>query len=438
MNNASLEFLFGLLLFLVVASAYFSSSETAMMSLNRYRLRHLAKRQHAGARRASALLEQPDRLIGIILIGNNFVNFLASSIGTIIAIRLFGPSGGIISTIALTIVFLIFAEVTPKTIAAVKPEIIAYPSSWLLRILLIIFYPAVWFINTISNALLKLLGFQLRDDESHHLSSEELRSVVDESGARIPVRRQSMLLNVLDLEKVTVNDIMVPRSEVTGIDIEDDIKDIKEQLLTTQHTRLPVYKRDLNDVVGILHIRNGARFINQEESTIDDLLQLTRSTYFIPESTPLHTQLVNFQKNKRRIGIVVDEYGVVQGIATLEDILEEIVGNFTTNLSEQTDDIHPQEDGSYLIDGTATIREINRTLGWNLPTEGPKTLSGLLTELLENIPEHPLGLKLPHHHAEILQVKDNMVKTVRMWVHSAEPDAEENVLQGSLFKEEAE
>lgn len=436
MTEASLEFLFGLLLFLIVASAYFSSSETAMMSLNRYRLRHLAKRQHTGAGRASRLLAKPDRLIGIILIGNNFVNFLASSVGTIIAIRLFGPSGGLISTVVLTVVFLIFAEVTPKTIAALKPELIAYPSSLLLGLLLKIFYPLVWLINTLSNGVLRLFGFSLQDQESHHLTSEELRTVVDESGARIPVRRQHMLLNILDLEKVTVNDIIVPRNEVTGIDIEDDISEIKDQLISSQHTRLPVFKHDLNDVIGILHIRNAARFLSTDGNTVAELLQLTRSTYFVPESTPLHTQLLKFQQNKRRMAMVVDEYGEVMGIVTLEDILEEIVGNFTTNLSEETENIHPQTDGTFLIDGTATIREINRTLGWNLPTDGPRTLSGLLTEILETIPDSTLGVRLPHHFAEIVQVKDNLIKTVRMWPYSAATSTEDDSnQQGSLFED---
>ena len=437
MTNASLEFLFGLLLFLMVASAYFSSSETAMMSLNRYRLRHLAKRQHAGASRASKLLEKPDRLIGIILIGNNFVNFLASSIGTIIAIRLFGPVGGLISPVILTLVFLIFAEVTPKTFAALKPELIAYPSSLLLGVLLRVFHPMVWLINTLSNGVLRLFGINLNDQESHHLTSEELRTVVDESGARIPARRQNMLLNILDLEKVTVNDIMVPRNDVTGINIEHDIDKIKDQLINSQHTRLPVYKHDLNDVIGILHIRNAARFLNSESESINELLELTRSNYFVPDSTPLHTQLLKFQQNKRRIAMVVDEYGEFMGIVTLEDILEEIVGNFTTNLPEETASIHPQLDGTFLIDGTATIREINRTLGWNLPTDGPRTLSGLLTEILETIPGSTLGVRLPHHFAEIVQVKDNLIKTVRMWPHSAAISTQDDKsLQPSLFDDQ--
>ncbi|MDT8399936.1 MAG: HlyC/CorC family transporter [Pseudomonadales bacterium] len=434
MSTTSLELLLGLLVFLIVASAYFSSSETAMMSLNRYRLRHLTKQQHKGAIRVSKLLDQPDRLIGIILIGNNFVNFLASSIGTIIAIHLFGDGGAIISTILLTIIFLIFAEVTPKTIAAIKPELIAFPSSLLLLPLLWLFYPVVWLVNGVSNGLIKLLGYEIKADDSHHLSPEELRTVVDESGARIPVRRQNMLLNILDLEKVTVNDIMVPRNEVVGINIEDDISVIMDQISNSQHTRLPVYKKDLNNVLGILHMRSAAKFINSREINQSQLLLLTRESYFVPESTPLHTQLLNFQKNKRRIALVVDEYGDIIGIVTLEDILEEIVGNFTSNLAEQSEDIHPQADGTYLIDGSAYIREINRVLNWNLPTNGPKTLNGLLTEMLESIPENNnVGISLPQHRAEIIQVKDNMIKTVRMWVHDPEFNEENTHRQPSLF-----
>jgi Mg2+/Co2+ transporter CorB len=437
MTAYSLHTLLTLLAFLIVASAYFSSSETAMMSLNRYRLRHLAKQGHRGAIRASDLLDKPDRLIGLILIGNNFVNFLASSIGTIIAIKLFGDAGAIISTVFLTVIFLIFAEVTPKTIAAVKPELIAFPSSLLLIPLLWLFYPVVWLVNKVSNGLLRLLGYEVKvEDESHHLSSDELRTVVDESGARIPLQRQSMLLNILDLEKVTVNDIMVPRNEVSGIDLEDDMDAIMEQISKSQHTRLPVFNRDLNEVVGILHMRSTAKLTNVAEVNKAFLMQLCIAPYFVPEITPLHTQLLNFQKNKQRIALVVDEYGDVKGIVTLEDILEEIVGSFTTNLAETEPDFHPQADGSYLLDGASYIREINRALNWNLPTDGPKTLNGLLTELLENIPENNVGIKLPNHRAEIIMVRDNMIKTVRMW---ADPVAAEEIpenadTQPSLFQ----
>jgi Mg2+/Co2+ transporter CorB len=426
-SDASLEVLFFTLIVLLVCSAYFSASETAMMSLNRYRLRHLVKHRHKGAMRAGELLKNPDRLIGVILIGNNFVNVLASSIATIIALRLWGEAGILIATALLTFVILIFSEITPKTIAALHPEKIAYPSSLLLTWLLKILRPVVWLVGTVSNALVRLLRMSKSADDSHHLSTDELRTVVDESGRSLSRQRHGMLLNVIDLEKVTVNDIMVPRNEVSGIDLEDDMSDIMHLIVNSQHTRLPVYKKDLNNVIGILHMRGAARLIRMPEVNKAELLQLTAEAYFIPESTPLPTQLVNFQKQKQRIAIVVDEYGDVKGIVALEDILEEIVGNFTTNLSEETTDIHPQENGSYLIDGATNIREINRVLDWDLPTDGPKTLNGLLTEFLESIPEPHVGIRLPYHRAEIVQVKDNMIKTVRMW--AVEPDNERDLTE---------
>lgn len=421
MSDASLEALFFALVLLLVCSAYFSASETAMMSLNRYRLRHLMKHRHKGALRAGELLKNPDRLIGMILIGNNFVNVLASSLATVIALRLWGEAGIWIATALLTIALLVFAEITPKTIAALHPEKIAYPSSALLVWLLKVLRPLVWLVGSVSNALVRLLRLNKSDDDNHFLTKDELRTVVDESGRSLSRQRHSMLLNVLDLEKVTVNDIMVPRNEVAGIDLEDDIDTIMQLIISSQHTRLPVFKKDLNNVIGVLHMRGAARLLKMEFFNKAELLQLTSEAYFIPESTPLPTQLVNFQKQKQRIAIVVDEYGDVKGIVTLEDILEEIVGNFTTNLSEETTDIHPQDDGSYLIDGGANIREINRVLDWDLPTDGPKTLNGLLTEFLESIPEPHVGIRLPYHRAEIVQVKDNMIKTVRMW--AVEPEA---------------
>ncbi len=433
MNDYSLEFLFVALIVLIACSAYFSASETAMMSLNRYRLRHLAKQKHQGALRASRLLANPDRLIGVILIGNNFVNILASAIGTIIAIRLWGDNGIILSTIILTMVILIFGEVTPKTLAALHPEKIAYPSSLLLGWLQKLLYPLVLIVSSVSNALVRLLGFDAAPGNDHHLSTEKLRSVVHDSARQISRQRQDMLLNVLDLEKVTVNDIMIPRNDVVGIDLEDSMDEILQTLSNSSHTRLPVYKRDINHVVGILHVRNAARLMVMAEPTKDELMQLTRETYFVPESTPLTTQLVNFQKEKRRIALVVDEYGDVKGVITLEDILEEIVGNFTTNLSEETTDIHPQEDGSYLIEGSASIRDINRTLDWSLPTDGPKTLSGLLTEMLESIPDNHVGIRLPEHCVEIIQVKDNIIKTVRMWALSPDEVEDHNEMQANTL-----
>lgn len=420
MSNLSLETLFSILLILIIISGYFSSSETSMMALNRYRLRHLVKRNHKGAIRANKLLEQPDRLIGIILIGNNFVNIFASAIATIIAVRLFGDAGILVATIILTIVILIFSEVTPKTIAAVHPEKVAFPFSLPLVFLLRIFHPLVWMVNTVSNSLVRLLGFDIDDMDGDHLTTEELKTVVYESSTHLPVRHQNMLVNILDLEKVSVSDIMVPRNDVVGINIDDSVDTIMQTIVNSHHTRLPVYKENLNNVLGFLHMRNTAKLIHLDEVNKAELMQLTRESYFAHESTSLHTQLINFQKKKRRIAMVVDEYGDVQGIVTLEDILEEIVGNFTTSMADETDEIHPQKDGTYLIEGSANIREINRALDWDLPTVGAKTLNGLLTEFLENIPENNVGIELPFYRAEVIQVKDNMIKNVRMWYYNPE------------------
>ena len=401
---------------LIIASAYFSSSETGMMSLNRYRLRHLARTNHAGAKRASKLLETPDKLIGVILIGNNFVNFLAASIATSIAIAVFGDPSPILTAVVLTLVVLIFAEVTPKTIAALYPEKVAYPSSLLLALLLKLLYPVVWIVNVVSNALVRLLGFSSEaSGNENQLTPDELRTVVYESGGRIPRRRHGMLMNILDLERVTVDDILVPRHELVGIDIEDDLNDILLQISSAQHTRLPVYKHDIDNIVGVLHQRSTGKLIGIEELNKSALLQETAEPYFIPESTPLHTQLFNFQQKKERMAVVVDEYGAVKGIITLEDILEEIVGEFTTDLAASSKDIHPQDDGSFLIDGSASVRDINRVLSWDLDSTGAKTLNGLLTESLESIPDSSVCINLEGYYAEIVQVKDNVIKTVKMW-----------------------
>jgi magnesium and cobalt exporter, CNNM family len=404
---------FGLL---ILASAYFSSSETGMMSLNRYRLKHLARNHHAGATRASKLLETPDKLIGVILIGNNFVNFLAAAIATTIAIQVFGEPSPLITAIVLTLVVLIFAEVTPKTIAALYPEKVAYPSSLILILLLKILYPVVWMVNIVSNALVRILGFNSESDDSHQqLSSEELRTVVYESGERLPRRRQGMLLNILDLEHVTVNDILVPRNDIVGIDIEDDIDEILSLIGSSQHTRIPVYKKDINNMVGILHLRSVGKLIRLEAVNKAAILGETVEPYYIPESTPLHIQLSKFQRKKLRMAVVVDEYGAVKGLVTLEDILEEIVGEFTTDLADSSKDFHAQPDGSYLIDGSTSIRDINRVLSWNLDNSGAKTLNGLLTEILQSIPDSSVGIRLDGYYAETVQVKGNVIRTVKMW-----------------------
>ena len=409
-------FLVGMLVFLLLCSAFFSSSETGMLSLNRYRLRHRAKEGHRGARRASALLERPDRLLGTILVGNNFVNILASSIATVLAIKFWGEAGIAVATIGLTIMLLIFGEITPKTLAALRPEAIAYPVSLPLLLLQRVLYPLVALLNWISNGLLKLLGIDLSNKGNDSLSTEELRSVVHESGSDMPMNRQSMLLGILDLERVTVDDIMIPRNEVAGIDLEDDLETIVTQLRTTPHTRLPVFRKDINQIEGIVHMRQIARLLSHDQLTRDSLLEACNEPYFIPENTPLSTQLVNFQKQKRRIGIVVDEYGDVLGIVTLEDILEEIVGEFSNQDALRSPDIHPQEDGTLVIDGAAYLREVNRALGWQLPCNGPKTLNGLITEALEHIPDSGICLQINQYRLEILQAADNRVKSVRAWV----------------------
>ncbi|MDZ4335731.1 MAG: HlyC/CorC family transporter [Pseudomonas sp.] len=424
MENAHPGFLFGLLIFLLLCSAFFSSSETGILSLNRYRLKHLTKEGHRGAKRVSALLSRPDRLLGTILIGNNFVNILASAIATVLAIKLWGEAGIAIATIGLTLALLIFGEITPKTLAALHPERVAYPFSLPLLVLLKLFYPLVVLLGWITNGLLRLLGIDPTSKSSDSLSTEELRSVVRESGAGMPKNRQNMLLGILDLERVTVDDIMIPRNEVTGINLDDDIESIISLLTNTTHARLPVFRTDINQIEGIVHMRQIARLLTHNELSKEALLAACNEPYFVPEGTPLSTQLINFQKQKRRIGIVVDEYGDVIGIVTLEDILEEIVGDFSNQDTLRSPDIHPQEDGTQVIDGAAYIREINKALDWHLPCDGPKTLNGLVTEALESIPDSAVCLKIGPYRLEILQSSDNRVKSVRAWQTQPKAHAE--------------
>lgn len=413
-NDISLWVLLGILVLLIIFSAFFSGSETGLISLNRYRLRHLAKDGVPGAERASELLKRPDRLIGLILLGNNFVNILAASIATIITQRLLGEVSVLMASLPLTLVVLIFAEITPKTLAALHPERFAFPATLVLKPLLRLLFPLVWLLNTIPNGLLRLIGVSQEDMDSHSVSSEELRAVVNEAGAMIPQRHQKMLLSILDLEKVTVEDIMVPRSEVIGLDLDDEWETIEKQLRTSQHTRLPVYRGDIDNVLGFIHLRNVLALRRQKELNREDLESLIRETYFIPEGTPLNTQLLHFQRQRRRIGLVVDEYGDIQGLVTLDDILEEIVGEFTTDPATSSKDIHPQEDGTFLVDGSANIRELNRIMHWDLPTDGPKTLNGMITEYLETIPESGTSLLLEGYPIEIVQTGGNTVKTVRI------------------------
>ncbi|WP_206483492.1 HlyC/CorC family transporter [Thalassotalea sp. G2M2-11] len=415
MDSISTNMLFTILGILILISAYFSGSETGMMSLNRYRLRHLEKQKHKGAKRVGRLLERPDRLIGLILIGNNLVNIAASAIATIIGMRLLGDVGVVYATFILTLVVLIFAEVTPKTLAALYPEKVAFPSSIILTVLLKLLYPLVIAVNWITNGILSLLGVSSKQREQHSLSSEELRTVVNESGALLAEKDQDMLVSILDLEKVTVEDIMIPRSELVGIDINDDWKKIQKQLTQSTHTRVLLYRDSIDDVVGYFHMRDALKLLSKNQFTKATLIRAVRELYFIPEGTTLNVQLLKFQHAKERLGLVVDEYGDIQGLVTLEDILEEIVGDFTTTMTPAAcDEVNIQPDGSYLVDGTATIRDINKEMNWHFPTDGPKTLNGLILEYLEDIPESNLSVRIAGYPLEIVDVTDNMVKSVRI------------------------
>lgn len=414
--TSTLLIILGVLLFL---SAYFSGSETGMMSINRYRLRHLVQQGHRGAKRVQYLLDRPDRLIGLILIGNNLVNIAASAVATIICLRWFGDAGLVVATFGLTLVVLIFSEVTPKTIAALHPERVAFPSSIILKPLLTILYPAVASVNFITNGFMRMLGVNPNNTQGQDaLSSEELRTVVNEANSMIPTSHQEMLLSILDLEKVTVEDVMIPRADISGIDVQDDVKSIIKQLSQAQFTRILLYRNEIDDAIGFIHARDIMQIVTKNSVELDksEIVRSAREIYYIPEGTPLNVQLLKFQRNKERIGLVVDEYGDIQGLVTLEDILEEIVGDFTTTitpLSSETTTL--QADGSVLVDGVANIRDLNKEMNWSLPIDGPKTVSGLVIEVLGDIPQQPLCLNVNGYRLEIVESSDNMVRKVRFF-----------------------
>ena len=415
MDDVPLSALLLALFLLILLSAFFSGSETGLMTLNRYRLRHLADKQHRGALRVQRLLQRQDRLIGLILLGNNFVNILASILMTLITLRLYNDAGYVFAGgMVLTVVILLFAEVTPKTLAALHPERIAFPAAWVYIPLMRLLFPLVWLLNAAANIVLKLFGVSPGEQASQALTNEELRTVVIEAGALIPKRHQSMLLNLMDLEKVTVEDIMVPRNEITAIDLDENWETTKKTLTASQYTRLPLYRETINQVVGMLHLRDVLPLLYRDQLDRDSLKQAAREPYFIPENTSLNHQLLNFQREKQRIGFAVDEYGDIQGLVTMEDILEEIVGEFTSDPAAQVEDITPQQDGSWLVDGSINIRTLNTALKMKLSIDGPKTLNGLITEQLETIPETGISLLLDGHPVEIIQIRDNRVKTVRI------------------------
>ncbi len=389
------------------------------MSLNRYKLRHKVRAGHHGARLADKLLQRPDRLIGLILLGNNAVNISASALVGVMSVRLGGELGFAIGTATLTFVILIFAETAPKTLAAMHPERLAFPAAYLYVPLLKVLYPLVWLTNMMANGVLFLLGLRNIDDDGHSLSREELRTVLYEAGARISQQYRHMLINILDLEKVTVDDVMVPHTEVLGIDLDDDIEDIAKLIRDCEHTRLPVYRDTIDNVLGLLHLRRLANFASAPGFTKNDLEELLVEPYFVPEGTPLSTQLLQFQKRRQRFALIVDEYGDIQGIVTLEDILEEIVGEFTTDPATEEEDFVRESDTTFLVNGTANIREMNRVMNWTLPTDGAKTLNGLILEHLETIPESGTGLKVEGYPIEIVETRENRVQLARIYLDNS-------------------
>jgi len=406
--------LFALLFVLLLCSAFFSSSETGLMTINRHRVRHQARLGQRSAKLVQRLLDRPDRLIGTVLLGNNFINVLAASVATVIGLRLYGDDGIAIATGALTLLLLIFGEVTPKTMAALHPERVAFPAAYVLYPLMRLLWPLVLVVNFISNNLLKIFGVSPEDAAEHNISSEELRTIVAEAGALIPQRHQKMLLSILDLEKATVEDIMVPRNEIIGIDLSDPWTVIRDTLTESEHTRLPVYDGSIDQLKGVVHLRRLVGLAADDQLTPGSVLALAREPYFIPEGTPLNQQLLNFQNQKRRIGFVVDEYGDIQGLVTLEDILEEVVGEFTSDPATRMKNVYADADGSYRIAGNVTLRSLNRNLGWKLPVKGPKTINGLLLDHLQSIPQSGKRVSIGRYEFEIIEARSHAVKAVRV------------------------
>lgn len=402
------------LFFLIFLSAFFSASEIGMMSLNRYKLRHLIKKNNKKAIRVGELLSRPDRLLSVVLIGNTLANIVASTIATLIGQRFYGDAGVAIATAILTVLILVFSEMTPKTFAAIYPQQVAFATSLPLKLLQWIFAPLVQAISLISNGILYLFGISVNRIQKESLTGEELRSVVHEAGGLMPVEHKSMLISLLDLEQATVDDIMVPKAEIVGIDLDQTWLQVLDQLETAQHTRLPLYRGTIDNLVGMIHVRDVLNLALEDKFDMDSLLRIADAPYFIPEETPLNIQILNFKKMKRRSSFVVDEYGDIIGLVTMEDILEEIVGEFTTDIAALGRGITTQGDGAVIVDASLTLRHLNRLMNWHLPLIGPRTLSGLIIEYLGYIPPAESCLLLDNYQIEILKVGDNMIKGVRI------------------------
>ncbi|MDA9730364.1 CNNM domain-containing protein [SAR86 cluster bacterium] len=425
MNDLPIWLLLASIFLLLILSAFFSGSETSMMAINRYRLKYLAKEKNRAAIRIEKLLRRPDRLLGIILIGNNFVNILASALTTILFMKLYGDVGVLIGSILLTIVILIFSEVTPKTFAAIKPEPLAFFSSFPLKILQKVLFPLVSVINYFSNFLLRFLGINRTENDGEDVSPEELKAILETSGDLIPTRYQDMLLSILELDKISIEEVMTQRSEIIGIDLSDDFEEILEQLQKNQVDFLPIFDQNLDDLRGMLDLYGITNFLSQDHKDLDNLVEASEDSYFIPENTSLSQQLFNFQKERKRVGIVIDEYGSVKGLLSLEDILGEIVGELAKNNDDSKFEIMEQRDGSFLIDASVPIREINRKLQCDLPLNGPRTLNGLILEQIETIPEANVSITIQNVIIETVLVRNNMIKIARLFKSTEEEDSED-------------
>ena len=412
MINFDLESLFFVLFILLLLSAFFSGAETSLMSVNRYKLKHKHKLGDSSANKVNFLVTNPEKTLGLILLLNNFVNILASAISTLIAIKIYGEAGVAISVVVLTIIILIFAEVTPKTFAALYADKIAYPVSLLLYPLMKIFYPIVILINFISKIILRMFGIKTEKINRELLTKDEIKLIVKESSHRIPKNHEDMIVNMIDLEKVKVEDAMIPRNELVAVDIEDDLRKISKKILNCKHTRIPIYKKELNKLLGFLHKRKVIDILVENKMTKENILEQISPPYFIPEDTSLTSQLINFKKQKKRIGFVVDEYGDVKGVVTLDDILEEIVGDFDENA--KNDGIIKINSQTYIIDGTIQIREINKSLDWEIPETAAKTINGYILECLENIPTQGETFDSEGYLFEIVEISNNFVKNVKV------------------------
>ena len=413
-DGAPLGLLFGLLVVLLFLSAFFASTETALISLNRYRLRHRARSGHKPAQLAEKLLERPDRLMGLILLGNNAVNLTAAAMETVISLRLGGEEAIVVGTTILTFVILIFAEVAPKTIAALHPSRLALPAAIIYYPLMKLAYPFVWLINLAANSLLWVLGVRVDSGRSNSLNADELRSVLAESAVFLPDRHKRMLLSILDLDGITVDDVMVPRQEILGIDLDEPWEKNLSIMQDSRYTRLPVFRGDIDNVEGLIRLQTILPDLTQEKLTEQQLLNKIQEPNFVPEGTTLNNELFNSQFVEKRFSFVVDEYGDVQGLITAEDIIREIVGELGTDPSPTGPEVDQQSDGRYVVDASANIRQLNRLMNWNLPTDGPKTLNGLIIELLETIPAPGADLTVANYPIEILETEEHGIKKVRV------------------------